>query len=225
MLHSKVITLTSKGMSKLLMPMINAAEFLNSKGWAAGIYGNISMVVEDPIEIWDLEPILFESGLFLPQLEGRTILFTRSGSHLEEISSDPEQNLGLYLCTKGGGTLSLLWGEGAPTSEWLSHLLIYAHAGGKVKAVIHAHMDEVERLKAEIGDLASELPDWIGWVPDLPPGSLDLAQATVQEMHRYDIMLWHGHGIIAPGKDLEDSLSRMERFSEWARSKMNREDL
>jgi rhamnulose-1-phosphate aldolase len=218
MLHSTVIPLISEGMSKLLNPMMFAANEIISKGWCRDTFGNISMIVDDPIEIWDLEPFLFETGLFLPQLEGRTILFTRSGSRIEDITSHPEQNLGLYLCSKGGSHLSLLWGDGAPTSEWLSHLLIYAYTNGKVKAVVHAHMEEVERLRTEFMDLAPDLPDWIGWVPDLPPGSLDLAQATVQEINRYDIMLWHGHGIIAPGMDLEDCLSRLERFSEWTRS-------
>lgn len=223
MLHPTVIPVPSEGMSKLLDPMIFAAREITSKGWCRETSGNISMIISDPIEIWDLEPFLFETGLFLPQLEGKTILITRSGSRMEDITSHPEQNLGLYLCSRGGSHLSMLWGEGAPTSEWLSHLLIYAYTYGKVKAVIHAHMEEVERLRTELMDLAPDLPDWIGWVPDLPPGSLDLAQATVQEINRYDIMLWHGHGIIAPGKDLEDCLSRLERFSEWVGSLLGNE--
>ncbi len=205
-------------MSKLLKPIMDASSKLASKGWCQECSGNISMVVEDPIEIWDLEPFLFETGQFLPQLEGKTILFTRSGSKIEDISNTPEDNLGLYIAARGGRSLSLLWGEGGPTSEWLSHLLIYAHNGGKVKAIVHAHMDEVEKLQSELMDLAPDLPDWVGWVPNLPAGSLDLAQATVQEIHRYDIMFWHGHGIIAPGKDLEDCLSRLERFSDWVSS-------
>jgi rhamnulose-1-phosphate aldolase len=225
MLYPKVVTMTSEGMYKLLNPMIFAAKELASKGWCHDTSGNISMIVEDPIEVWDLEPFLFETDLYLPQLEGKTILFTRSGSRIEDIPDAPKNNLGLYLAVRGGVYLSLLWGEGAPTSEWLSHLLIYAHSGGKVKAVVHAHMEEVERLKSEMTDPVLELPDWIGWVPRLPPGSVDLAQATVQEMNKYDLMLWHGHGILAPGRDLEDCLSRLERFSEWTVSVLDKEFL
>lgn len=213
-----MVTVISEGMSKLLKPMMETARELASKGWCQEYSGNISMIVEDPIEIWDLEPYLFETGQFLPQLEGRTILFSRSGSRIEDIPDAPEENIGLYTATRGGIALSLLWGEGAPTSEMLSHLLIYAHSGGRVKAIIHSHMNEVDMLGSELMDLAPDLPNWVGWVPELPPGSIDLAQATVQEISRYDIMLWHGHGIIAPGKDLEDCLSRLGRFSEWARS-------
>jgi ribulose-5-phosphate 4-epimerase/fuculose-1-phosphate aldolase len=225
MLHSIVIPVTSEGMKRLLAPMIEAARTLVSKGWSQETFGNISMIVEDPIEIWDLEPFLFETGTFLPQLEGETILMTRSGSRIDEIPALPEKNLGLYLCTRGGRSLSLLWGEGAPTMEWMSHLLIYARSGGKVKAVVHAHMEEVERLGSEMMDLAPDLPEWIGWVPSLPEGSMDLARATAQEINRYDIMLWHGHGITAPGKDLEDCLSRLERFSEWARGILEHEGI
>lgn len=218
MLHFAVMTVTSEGMTKLLDPMVKASRELVSKGWCHDTSGNISMVIEDPIEIWDLEPFLFETGLFLPQLEGKTILITRAGSRIEDIPGSPKTNLGLYLAVRSGVFLSLLWGEGAPTSEWLSHLLIYAHTDGKVKAVVHAHMEDVERLRNELKELAPDLPDWIGWVPELPPGSLDLAQATVQEINRYDLILWQGHGIIAPGMDLEDCLSRLERFSEWVGS-------
>ncbi|MGA1848087.1 MAG: class II aldolase/adducin family protein [Thermoplasmatota archaeon] len=194
------------------------SRIMSSRGWSSGIFGNISILL-GPMEVGPAPvSFVFETGLFLPQLEGSLVMMTRSGSELSDIPDSPEDNLGLYGIGKGGGTMSLLWGEGAPTSEYLTHLLIYGYGEGKVGAVIHAHLEEVELLERELMDLAPDLPEWIGWVPKLPPGSMDLARATVQEMRRYDIMLWHGHGIIAPGKDLEDSLGRLERFHEWARS-------
>jgi rhamnulose-1-phosphate aldolase len=199
------------------------SRIMDSRGWSKGIFGNISVLL-GPLDVGPAPvSFVFDTGLFLPQLEGSLILMTRSGSELSEIPGSPEETLGLYGIGSGGATMSLLWGEGAPTSEYLTHLLIYGNGEGKIGAVIHAHLEEVELLERELIDPAFDLPRWIGWVPKLPPGSLDLARATVQEMRRYDIMLWHGHGIIAPGKDLEDSLGRLERFHEWARSLLDRD--
>ncbi len=194
------------------------ARKMHKNAWADDVSGNISVLMDPSTSIPGSKKIVFQTEHFLPELEGSSIIMTRSGSKLGDIPESPEENLGLFHVGKGGSSLELVWGSGAPTSEYLTHLLIYARSKGRVKAVIHCHMEEVELLQRELMDLAPDLPEWIGWVPNLPPGSMDLAQATVQEMDRYDIMFWYGHGIIAPGKDLEDALGRLERFSEWSRS-------
>ena len=194
------------------------ARKMQKNAWADDVSGNISVLMGPSTSIPCSKRFVFHTENYLPEIEGSSIIMTRSGSRLGDIPDSPEGNLGLFLVGKGGSSLELIWGSGAPTSEYLTHLLIYARSKERVKAVIHCHMEEVKLLQTELMDLAHDLPEWIGWVPNLPPGSLDLAQATVQEMDRYDIMFWHGHGIIAPGKDLEDALGRLERFSEWSRS-------
>ncbi|MGA1794040.1 MAG: class II aldolase/adducin family protein [Thermoplasmatota archaeon] len=201
----------------LIRPAVDASRIMTSKGWCREAAGNISILIDDIIGIGSDETFIFDSGQFLPRLEGKTILMTRSGSFISEVPQRPEQNLGLYRIGKGGRYLSLVWGEGAPTSEYLSHLLIYGSTGGRVKAVIHSHMDDVDRLARELPDIAYGLPRWIGWVPRIPPGSIELARATVREIERCDIMVWQGHGVLSPGKDVEDCLSRLERFEEWAK--------
>ena len=198
--------------------MIEVARLMTSRGWCREASGNISMIIEGEIEVWDADPIVFDTNLFLPQLEGKLILMTRSGSHISDIPEAPEEEMGLYLAGKWGRYLTLIWGAGAPTSEYLSHLLIYSADRTRTRAVIHSHMEVLEDLGQGSETLSAFLPDWIGWVPRLPPGSLDLARATVQEMGRYDLMYWEGHGIVAPGKGVDDCLSRLERFEEWARA-------
>ena len=204
-------------MEDLIRPVVDASKLMTSKGWCREASGNISVLIDEMLDIGTEEAVIFDNGQFLPRLEGRSVLMTRSGSFISEVPKDPQKNLGIYSIGKWGRYLRLIWGEGAPTSEYLSHLLIYGGTAGRVKAVIHSHMDDVDRLTHELPDLAYGLPRWIGWVPRMPPGSLELAKATIQQIDRCDIIIWQGHGVIAPGKDIEDSLSRLERFEEWAK--------
>ncbi|MBN1390443.1 MAG: class II aldolase/adducin family protein [Candidatus Thermoplasmatota archaeon] len=209
--------MTDEGIENLIRPILDAAREIGSRGWCVGTTGNISLIIDDHLEIWDVDPLRYDTGLFLPSLEGKMLLFSRTGSRIIDIPDEPENNLGLYLVSKWGRHLTLLWGEGPPTSEFLSHLLIYA-SSGNIKAIVHSHMDEVDRSFSGPSEYPSGLPDRTGWIPELPPGSMDLAEATAREVGGHDIMIWHRHGLVSCGEDLEDCLSKLDRFEEWARS-------
>ncbi|MFW3147094.1 MAG: class II aldolase/adducin family protein [Thermoplasmatota archaeon] len=198
----------------------NVSRTLHERGWCEGTNGNLSILINGLYAA--PEPIgpVFETPLFIPQLEKRYIIISRSASRIQDIPMEPEENLGLYRIEMGGRWLSLLWGAGAPSSEWLSHLLIYARNRNRINAVIHSHMEGLYELGKVLMDPAQDLPEWIGWVPKIKYGTLDLARATVQEIGERELMVWHDHGILSMSSGLEGALRNLIRFDEWARSMM-----
>ncbi|MEA3557835.1 MAG: class II aldolase/adducin family protein [Candidatus Thermoplasmatota archaeon] len=196
--------------------IISVSSSVNEKGWGEGSTGNLSVLITGPLNSPGASSDHFETGLFLPQLEKKYILISRSGSRFQDISSEPEENLGLYRVEGGGETVSLIWGAGVPSSEWLVHLLLYAYKGRRINSILHCHMDEVFDVESYIKGPASTHPDWVAWLPGIPFGTLELARVTLQEIEGREIAFWKGHGILSVSSDLESALNNIQRFSEWS---------
>ena len=175
----------------------DAARELEARGWAEGFFGNISINLGRPdIGSMDLRG-LYHHDLPVENIIGCTLLITRSGSTMSEVSRDPGSHVGAYCISKG--SLDLIWGEGPPTSEIGSHLLI--HGIGPAKGIIHCHLDNMGRI--EKGEVQR---NGFGWVGKLEPGSPELAEATNEAAGRYDTIIWEGHGVICLAGDLQKAL-------------------
>ncbi len=187
-------------------------------GWGHGSTGNLSTLITSRITTRMPPAENFGTDLFLPQLEGKHLLITRSGSRFSDVFQEPEENLGLFRFERGGSSVSLLWGAGPPSSELPTHMFLYAHKTRSINSILHCHLDEVPRIDPIMEGQSRELPDWVTWVQDIPFGTVELAQVTLQEIGERDTVYWKEHGVLTASSDLESALNAMKRFSEWARS-------
>jgi rhamnulose-1-phosphate aldolase len=188
-----------------------------------GAAGNISVCMRwaiDPRRKFPLAETI-ELPLSVPELAGSTFLVTGSGRRLREIIQDPAANLGCLVIDQGGQTGRLFTSPGRLfkhlTSEFNSHLAVHydqvCATGTNFQTVIHAqppyltYLSHIPRyqdttyLNQHIlrwqPESIVQLPEGVGYVPFLIPGSPQLMEATVTTLRVHRIIVWGKHGVLA----------------------------
>lgn len=185
--------------------------------------GNISACIGWRIEVRRVFPYVepIELPLRSPHLAGHRIVVTGSGRRLRDIAADPAANLGVVVVDSGGETGVL---HTAPsrlferlTSEWNSHLAVHddtvARTGTNFHAVVHAqpphlvylshvpaYRDEAflrQRLLRWEPETIINLPQGVGILPFMLPGSAELMSANVESLRSHRIVVWAKHGVMA----------------------------
>lgn len=226
-------------LDELLVLIGDAGQRLADINAIEGAAGNISLMVGWPLEVRRRFPLAapLELPHAVPELAGARIIVTGSGRRLREIRHNPTANLGVVVVDEGGRTGTL---HTAPerlfarvTSEFNSHLAVHEdevrRTGTNFHAVIHAqppyltylsHMpayrDSLEMSRKLLRwqpETIVNLPEGIGVLPFLMPGSSALMTATVELLRDHRIIVWSKHGVIARS---EISVSRAADRIEYA---------
>lgn len=122
-----------------------------------------------------------------------------------------------------------------PTSELPSHLALQDYAiaqGSNYKATLHTHPIELiamshskefldsrhltEVLWSMIPETLAFAPLGIGVVPYALPSSVELADATLELIKRYDVVLWEKHGTVAVGTDMMEAFDQTDVLNKAA---------
>lgn len=186
----------------------------------------------------DLEPGTWQPlAEAVPGLAGRCFLVTAAGSFMGKLGQSSEERLGVVELDEAGSRFRVMAGlrNGArPTSEFLGHLLIHqtleaVRANDRV--LYHAHPDALIALsmllplepraitralwKADTECILA-VPEGVGVVPCLVPGSLELARASAVQMQDFRAVLWASHGLLCSATDFDDALGRMHSLAKAA---------
>ena len=116
-----------------------------------------------------------------------------------------------------------------PTSELPTHLALQNYlleTGSCYKATLHTHpielvaMSHIQRflrgdemtrvLWSMIPETLAFAPLGIGIVPYGLPGSVPLAEATLEKIKTHDVVLWEKHGTVAVGEDIMDAFDQTD---------------
>jgi len=210
-------------LNEILASIGEAGGRIAAIGASEGGAGNISVCIGWPIEVRRQFPVTEEIPLPLsaPHLAGRRIIVTGSGRRLRDIATDPAANLGVVLVHAGGETGTL---HTSPrclfdglTSEWNSHLGIHddaiARSDTNFHAVMHAqpphlvylsHVPEYRdeayfnrRLLRWEPETIVNLPQGVGVLAFMLPGSAQLMEANVASLRTHRVVLWGKHGVMA----------------------------
>jgi rhamnulose-1-phosphate aldolase len=210
-------------LNEILASIGEAGGRIAAIGASEGGAGNISVCIGWPIEVRRQFPVTEEIPLPLsaPHLAGRRIIVTGSGRRLRDIATDPAANLGVVLVHPGGETGTL---HTSPrclfdglTSEWNSHRGIHddtiARVDTNFHAVMHAqpphlvylsHVPEYRdeayfnrRLLRWEPETIVNLPQGIGVLAFMLPGSAQLMEANVASLRTHRVVLWGKHGVVA----------------------------
>jgi rhamnulose-1-phosphate aldolase len=213
-------------LSDLLRSIGHAGYHLGEIGATEGAAGNISVLVRGDLsgaqERFPLEEpfqVPGQSGP-VPELAGASIIVSGSGRRLWEISRDPTANLSIIRFDARGEQATLCTAPEKlftrPTSELNSHIAIHrqeaALRGAAFQAVVHAqplhivYLSHLQRYRngRELNrrlfrwqpETIFQIPEGIGVVPFLLPGSAALMEATLEALKTHQVALWSKHGLI-----------------------------
>ncbi len=207
-----------------LMAMIGeSGRRLSEIGASEGAAGNISVFLGWSMEarrrFHSVE--IIELPIAVPELARGCLLVTGSGRRLREAIQNPAANLGFVSIDEGGRTGRL---HTSPlrlfhrlTSEFNSHLAVHQDqvraTGTNFHAVVHAqpvsltYLSHIPAYRNETylsrrllrwqPEAIVNLPEGVGSLPFLVPGSAELMAATIESLRAHRIVVWGKHGVMA----------------------------
>ena len=207
----------------LLKMMGEAGRHLAEIEASEGAAGNISVCLRWPMEPRTRFPVMEEIALpqTVPELAGSTFLVTGSGRRLRELHDEPTASIACIVVDESGkaGKLYSSYQRRFErvTSEFNSHLAVHydqiRSTNSNFHAVIHAqpvhltYLSHIPRYQYEPylnrhllrwqPELIVQLPEGIGHVPFLVPGSSELMAATLESLRQHRIVIWGKHGVMA----------------------------
>lgn len=216
------------------------AGYLWQKGWAERNGGNITVNITEHVdnELRHMPPVSqrYPIGMTLPQLKDCYFFCKGTNRRMRDLARRPMDNGSIIRITDDGASYEIIADNPVkPTSELSSHLSMHAKmvADGKgYKAAIHTHPIDLvamthnpEFLKKDvltnllwsmIPETRAFCPKGLGIVPYRMPSSVELAEATVEALAEYDVVMWEKHGVCAIGPDIMEAFDQIDVLSKAA---------
>jgi len=210
-------------LGEILSSMGDAGNHLFNIGACEAAAGNLSICIRESINV----EISFNSQsevklpVSIPELSGATFVVSGSGCRLRDIKENPFENLGCLKVNDGGMTAILYKSDTANftrlTSEFNSHLAVHydqLQASRKsYHAIVHAQpiyltflshiprYQDFQYLNSHLFRWQPEtilnLPEGIGFIPFLVPGSTQLMDKNVEILRDHPMVIWAKHGVMA----------------------------
>lgn len=223
-----------------VMKVAEVAGYLWQKGWAERNGGNITVniteYVNDAIKampaISEVKPI----GATLPHLKGCYFYCKGTNRRMRDLARWPMQNGSVIRILDDCASYVIIADEVVmPTSELPSHLSVHNYLianGSPYKASVHTHPIELVAMSHNPlylqKDVASNLlwsmipetkafcPRGLGIVPYKLPSSVELANATIDELADYDVVMWEKHGVFAVDVDVMAAFDQIDVLNKSA---------
>ncbi len=216
------------------------AGYLWEKGWAERNGGNITVnVSEFADEQIKAHPAIagpFHIGKTLPNIAGLYFYCKGTGKRMRDLARRPMDNGSIIRILPDGESYEIVADSPVlPTSELPSHLAMHDYligSGSAYKASLHTHPIELvalshnpaflgkdvltKKLWSMIPETLAFAPLGLGVVPYVMPGSVELADATLEQIRDYDVVLWEKHGICAVGTDIMDAFDQADVLNKAA---------
>ncbi len=216
------------------------AGYLWQKGWAERNGGNITVNITEHVdETMRALPAISERypiGTELPRLKGCWFYCKGTNRRMRDLARRPMENGSVIRILDDCASYEIVADAPVkPTSELASHLSMHAKmiADGKgYKAAIHTHPIDLvamthnpEYLKKDvltnllwsmIPETRAFCPKGLGIVPYKMPSSVELAEATIEALREYDVVMWEKHGVCAVGPDVFEAFDQIDVLSKSA---------
>lgn len=227
-------------LKKALDSVAEVTGYLWQKGWAERNGGNLTLNITEYVDgqmkampaISGVLPI----GVTLPNLKGCWFYCKGTGKRMRDLACDPMSAGSIIRILDDCASYEIVADSViVPTSELPSHLALQDYAiaqGSNYKATLHTHPIELiamshsqefldskhltEVLWSMIPETLAFAPLGIGVVPYALPSSVELADATLELMKRYDVVLWEKHGTVAVGPDMMEAFDQTDVLNKAA---------
>ncbi len=216
------------------------AGYLWEKGWAERNGGNITVNIteyaDDEIKALPAISGPIAIGKVLPNIGGCYFYCKGTGKRMRDLARQPMQNGSIIRILPDCASYVIIADEPVmPTSELPSHLSMHDYligSGSRYKASLHTHPIELVAMShnpkmlgkdvmtrllwSMIPETLAFAPLGIGVVPYELPGSVKLADATLEQIRDYDVVMWEKHGICAVGQDIMDAFDQADVLNKAA---------
>ncbi|PLV56112.1 rhamnulose-1-phosphate aldolase [Thermotoga sp. SG1] len=209
-------------MKEIVKEIQRVAYWLAVKGLSEANAGNISVRIDEVPSSYEVKTV--EAYGFEYNGPEMYLLITTTGSRMREIFEDESKICLLHILP--GRHYEILHGEGKPTSEFPTHLMIHAwfkEMNSEKRAIVHTHplnlltlmnLEDFQGLLPKMMKIHPEVliffPQGISVVEFEKPGSVELGLKTVEKSQGKDAVLWDKHGVVAFGKDVAEAYDRVE---------------
>lgn len=215
--------ITSFNLDQILSHMGQVGQRLADIGGAEGAAGNISVCLRTPLDVSLLFPQMqmMDLPIAVPELVGMMLIVSGSGCRLREIADAPLANLACVIVEPGGKMGKMFTSPQRHfkrvTSEFNSHLAVHADHmrsdGVVLHTVLHGqpvHITYLSHLKEYLDETylnrhllrwqpetILNMPEGIGVLPFLLPGSAQLVVETKLALREHRMVIWARHGVMA----------------------------
>ena len=228
-------------LAEVIEQVAEVAGYLWQKGWAERNGGNITVnvteFVDDDIKAMPAIAPARQIGKVLPNLKGKYFYAKGTGKRMRDLARRPMENGAVIrICADCASYEIIADNAVLPTSELPSHLSLQDYllgTGSCYKATLHTHpielvaMSHIQRflrpgemtrvLWSMIPETLAFAPLGIGVVPYAMPGSIELADATLEQIKTHDVVLWEKHGTVSVGTDIMDAFDQTDVLCKSAR--------
>lgn len=222
------------GLKAVIDQVAEVTGYLWQKGWAERNGGNITVniteFVDDEIKALPAIAPVKQIGKVLPNLKGKYFYAKGTGKRMRDLARFPMENGSIIRICDDCASYEIIADKPvAPTSELPSHLALQDYllaSGSCYKATLHTHpielvaMSHIKRflkgnemtkvLWSMIPETLAFAPLGIGIVPYAMPGSIELADATLEQIKKHDVVMWEKHGTVAVGVDIMDAFDQTD---------------
>ncbi len=214
-------------LDQLLYQLGQVGKRLSDIGAAEGAAGNLSICFREPLDVTARFPYMqiVELPVPAPELKGATLIVTGSGRRLRDIIDAPTANLAGIRVEEDGRTGKMFTSPDCQfkrvTSEFNSHLAVHhdqmRSRDVKLHAVLHgqplfmtflshlAKYQDESYLNRQLlrwqPETILNVPEGIGILPFILPGSAHLTIETMISLRAHRIVVWSQHGVMARSDD------------------------
>lgn len=216
------------------------AGYLWQKGWAERNGGNITLniteFVDDDIRTMSplTEPISI--GATLPYLKGCYFYCKGTQKRMRDLARNPMENGSVIRILDDCSHYVIIADQPVmPTSEVPAHLSVHNYLiknNSPYKASLHTHPIELiamshnkrflekdvatKVLWSMIPETKAFCPRGLGIIPYELPGSVALADGTLNKLDDYDVVLWEKHGAFAVDVDIMSAFDQIDVLNKSA---------
>ena len=175
-------------------------------------------------------------GVTLPHLRGCWFFCKGTNRRMRDLARRPMENGSVIRILDDCASYEIVADNPVrPTSELPAHLSMHERmiaSGNGYRAALHTHPIDLvamshnpEFLKKDvltnllwsmIPETRAFCPKGLGIVPYRMPGSVELAERTVEELRDYDVVLWEKHGVCAVAENIVEAFDMVDTLSKSA---------
>ena len=213
------------------------AGYLWQKGWAERNGGNITInvteFVDDEIRQQPAISVSYPIGCTLPALKGCYFYCKGTNRRMRDLARNPMDNGSIIRILDDCASYVIVADKAVkPTSEIAAHLSMHNQMvvkGKGYKAAVHTHPIDLVAMThnpkflekdvltnlvwSMIPETRAFCPKGLGIVPYKMPSSVELADATIEQLEEYDVVMWEKHGVCAVGPDIMEAFDQVDVLS------------
>lgn len=209
----KSVLENNPALAKQVADVAEVGGYLWQKGWAERNGGNITInitdVVDDAIKTLPAIAERMQIGKVLPNLKGCYFFCKGTNKRMRDLARWPMENGAIIrICEDCASYEIIAENPVRPTSELPAHLSMHDYligSGSPYKAAVHTHPIDLvamshnpaflkkdvltKLLWSMIPETRAFCPKGLGIVPYEMPSSIRLADATLEQLEEYDVVI------------------------------------